>query len=182
MVLSFGLLQSGLFAESEATGVGLGSSTEQNLIDGVGTGLYYLGIYTGAGFDSAGSGAAGSNVDDHTLQLSATTLLKSKNVFLLVTVTAAANGGLNSASTYLKVETQETGGGGGGWSNLLGLTTLCSGTGTNAAFLGAIELVKVLTAGELTKGLDIKITTTSTWAANCSASVTNKNVTIRGSQ
>lgn len=186
MVLSFGLLKSGLFTESENTGIGMGTDPQQAIINEVATGLYYLGLYTGVGFNSSKAGA-GSNTGTTTIQFTAAQLAKYNYLFTTVTFTAACSGFNNTACATFRVETQETGGGGGGWSDLLGTSNIvygCVAEGLaqpNEYECESVELVKSLTAGEKANGIDVKFTSISGCAvAGDSASFTSKNVTFKG--
>lgn len=185
MVLSFGLLQSGLFTESENTGVGMGSDPQQTIINEVATGMYYLGIYTGTGFNSTRA-AVGTDTHNTTIQFTAAQLAKYNRIFINVSLTASCGVGNVSGLCTYRVESQETGGGGGGWSDIQGTLTLCycfvsGGFGSLADYgSGTYQLYKVLTAGEKAAGLDIKITSTSTCGGTDSATVTNKQVIFMG--
>jgi len=185
MVLDFGLIKSGLFSESEMTGVGLGGDKREIVIFDTGTSMYYFGGYLGTGFNSVlanGGGAGATDTHNYTIQLSANALAKFAKVLVGVGIVAWANRINNWADTSIRVETQETGGGGGGWTSLLATQGLAyDGSGSPQSSYGTLFLVKTLTAGEIMLGLDIKVTSKSTCGAgvnNCS--VTNKGVVMMG--
>ena len=176
MVLEFGLLQSGLFPSSELAGLGVATDKDQSFINTQATGLFHVGVYTGNGFDTSGSGAASSDTDDHVVTFTGAQLLNYSRFFVVLTVYSEANGSLNSASTTVRVEAGEVG---GAYSDMLATLETASGTLVNVHNMVSLEMQKALTAGEKQNGLNVRISSVSTWAANCSANVTNKGTTFR---
>ena len=150
-------------------------------------------IYTGTGFNSSSVGSA-SDTHNHTLQLSIAQL-KGIN-YLKVNLTLATNSygqsgtvTTKTASGSLQIEKQETGGGGGGWSDVLAVTNITqsdsctSESKTTQANVLTMTFLVTLTAGETAAGLDIKITSTcisSNDASYAGANITNKQVWFEG--
>jgi len=142
-------------------------------------------IYTGSDFNASAGGSA-----NHTIQISSSELRSATYLIVNVSYVAYATGSVGAdGSVTFRIETQETGGGGGGWSDLLGTTTVCRANSAGGAgdadtnesrTVGTLRLVKTLTAGELSNGIDVKFTTTTSAPSNATASLSNEMVWFEG--
>lgn len=120
-------------------------------------------IYTGTGFDSNGLGVS----NNHTFQITAADLKNSKYLSVAISYKAhSENGALNHRWASLKIERQETGGGGGGWSDVLVFTYVVysfnDGLAPNNADVLAVTTHFIeLTDGEKKLGIDVKVSTST---------------------
>jgi len=137
-------------------------------------------IYTGSGFDSTRSGSVGTTTNNHTIAISAANLIGCTYILVFTNtfVSSSAAGADSSGTATLLIERNETGQ--SSWSDVLAVTnmsTSSSGAGYGSVSSGASCMVLpiTLTAGELTNGIDIKLTTAAIISdgAGESAAITN---------
>lgn len=137
--------------------------------------------YTSTGFNASRTGSTGTDTNNTTLSCAAGEIERYVKIMITYTASATTTSSGNSASSSIKIETAENG---GGFTTRLDKTVAnAAGESCQSASTATIVFYYAPTTDEKANGLDVKITGTSnvTYSAGtASTNITNVQTVILG--